>query len=327
LSLSKKNSVKKTGILLALLTGTTIVNAQVKPTEFTPYEQSIKGTAVKFNLVPIPAGSFSMGSPATEKGRKPDEGSQVEVTLDAFWMGTHEVTHDEFLVFFDDDNTSRNEDVDAVTRPTAQYIDLSWGMGKQGGFPANSMSHHTAMMYCHWLYLKTGVFYRLPTESEWEYACRAGTKTAYYFGDDPKEIGQYAWFAGNSGEKYQKVGQKKPNAWGLFDMIGNVSEWTLDQYTPDYFTKIADKPVNPRIGPSTKYPKSVRGGGYLDQPAVMRSAARNKSEPAWNKRDPQIPKSKWWLTDGMSVGFRVVSPLKQPTPAEAEAYYSQYISL
>jgi formylglycine-generating enzyme required for sulfatase activity len=327
LSLSKKYSVKKTGILLAILTGTTILSAQVKPTGFEPYEQSINGTAVKFKLVPIPAGSFTMGSPATEKDRKPDEGAQAKVTLDAFWMGIHEVTHDEFLVFFDDDNTSRNEDVDAVTRPTAQYIDLSWGMGKQGGFPANSMSQHTAMMYCHWLYLKTGVFYRLPTEAEWEYACRAGTATTWYFGDDSKVIGEYAWFAGNSSEKYQKVGQKKPNAWGLFDMIGNVSEWTLDQYTADYFTKLAANPVNPRIEPSTKYPKTVRGGGYLDQPAAMRSAARNKSEPAWNKRDPQIPKSKWWLTDGMSVGFRVVSPLKQPTQAEAEAYYSQYISL
>lgn len=319
--------MKKTGILLAFLTSATLVKAQVKPTGFEPYEQSIEGTAVKFKLVPIPAGSFLMGSPETEKGHKPDEGPQTEVKLDAFWMGIHEVTHDEFLVFFDDDNTSRNEDVDAVTRPTAQYIDLSWGMGKQGGFPANSMSQHTAMMYCHWLYLKTGVFYRLPTEAEWEYACRAGTKTAWHFGDDPKLIDQYAWFAGNSGEKYQKVGQKKSNAWGLFDMIGNVSEWTLDQYTPDYFTKIASEPVNPRIPPSTKYPKSVRGGGYMDQLPATRSAARNKSEPAWNKRDPQIPKSKWWLTDGMSVGFRVVSPLKQPTPAEAEAYYSQYISL
>ncbi|RYZ33667.1 MAG: hypothetical protein EOP49_35570 [Sphingobacteriales bacterium] len=106
-----------------------------------------------------------------------------------------------------------------------------------------------------------------------------------------------------------------------------LSEWTLDQYTPDYFKTVATQSADPRIPPSTKYPKSVRGGGFTDKPDLMRSAARLKSEPAWNKRDPQIPKSKWWLTDGMSVGFRVVSPLQQPTPEEAKAYYEQYISL
>jgi formylglycine-generating enzyme required for sulfatase activity len=319
--------VKKTGFLLAGFATAQLLTAQVKPTEFKPYEQTVKGTAVKFKLVPIPAGTFTMGSPATEKNRNTDEGPQQQVTLSAFWMGVHEVTHDEFLSFFDDESTSRNDEVDAVTRPTAQYIDLSWGMGKQGGFPANSMSQHTAMMYCHWLYQKTGVFYRLPTEAEWEYACRAGTKTPYYFGNDAKLIDEYAWHAGNSKQKYQKVGQKKPNAWGLYDMLGNVSEWTLDQYIPGYFTKIGANAVDPRIEPSTKYPKSVRGGGYTEKPELMRSATRLKSDPSWNKRDPQIPKSKWWLTDGMSVGFRVVSPLKQPTRAEAEAYYKQYISL
>ncbi|RYG06408.1 MAG: formylglycine-generating enzyme family protein [Chitinophagaceae bacterium] len=303
------------------------LSAQIKPTEFKPYEQFIQGTAVKFNLVPIPAGSFLMGSAPAEKGRKEDEGPQQKVSLAAFWMGTHEVTYDEFLTFFDDEKTSRNVDVDAVTRPTAQYIDLSWGMGKQGGFPVNSMSHHTAMMYCHWLYQKTGVFYRLPTEAEWEYACRAGSTTAYYFGDDASKLGDYAWFAANSKKKYQKVGQKKPNAWGLYDMLGNVSEWTLDQYTPEYYQQVAAKTTDPVIAPATKYSKSVRGGGYLDEAGTLRIANRNKSEPSWNKRDPQIPKSKWWLTDGMSVGFRVVSPLEQPTPAEAEAFYKQYISL
>lgn len=319
--------MKKKGLLIAVLAASGYVNAQVKPTEFKPYEQTVKGTAVKFNLVPIPAGSFTMGSPETEKGRGADEGPQQKVNISAFWMGTHEVTHDEFLSYFDDDAVSRNEDVDAVTRPTAQYIDLSWGMGKQGGFPANSMSQHTAMMYCHWLYLKTGVFYRLPTEAEWEYACRAGTTTAWYFGDDPKQLGDYAWFLGNSKNKYQKVGQKKPNAWGLYDMIGNVSEWTLDQYSPEYFKTVSAQATDPRIPPATKYPKTVRGGGFTEKPDLTRSAARLKSEPAWNKRDPQIPKSKWWLTDGMSVGFRVVSPLQQPTKEEAEAYYQQYISL
>src|SRR5690349_18476697 len=218
-----------------------------QPKQFEAYSTTIPASEISFKMVPIQAGSFNMGSPATEKNRAADEGPQKMIELSAFWMGEKEVTHDEFLLFFNDESLERNSEVDAVTRPTAQYIDLSWGMGKQGGFPANSMSQHTAMMYCHWLYLKTGVFYRLPTEAEWEYACRAGTTTPWYFGSDPKVIDEYAWHAGNSKDKYQKVGQKKPNAWGLYDMLGNVSEWTLDQYMPDYFTKIAANPANPRI--------------------------------------------------------------------------------
>jgi formylglycine-generating enzyme required for sulfatase activity len=322
LSHFKMICVKKTGLLIPLLASYCFATAQ---DDFKPYETMIKGSNVKFRMVPVPEGSFMMGSAATEKGRRPDEGPQQKVQLEAFWMGAHEVTYDEFLLFFEDESTSRNSDVDAVTRPTPQYIDLSWGMGKQGGFPVNSMSHRTALMYCRWLYQKTGVFYRLPTEAEWEYACRAGTSTAYYFGNDPKLLDQYAWHAGNSKNKYQKVGQKKPNAWGLYDMLGNVSEWTLDQYREDYFKTIGSGAVNPVIQPGNTYPKTVRGGGYTEKAPDLRAAARGKSDPSWNKRDPQIPKSKWWLTDAASVGFRLVRPLKQPTAKEAEAFYNQYI--
>jgi Uncharacterized conserved protein len=292
---------------------------------FQPYEETIPGSTVKFTMTPIPAGSFTMGSPEGAPNRKPDEGPATTVRLDAFWMGAREVTYDEFLLFFNDEGTSRDSEVDAVTRPTPQYIDLSWGMGKQGGFPVNSMSHRTAMMYCRWLYKKTGHFYRLPTEAEWEYACRAGSTTTYYFGDDEKKLGDYAWFAANSKNKYQKTGQKKPNAWGLYDMLGNVSEWTLDQYKEDYFKTIGSDAANPVMVPTVIYPRSVRGGGYLDKADALRCASRQKSDPSWNKRDPQMPKSKWWLTDGMAVGFRLVRPAKQPTPEEAEAFYKKYL--
>jgi formylglycine-generating enzyme required for sulfatase activity len=292
---------------------------------FTPYETTIPGSTVKFSMVPIPAGSFTMGSPASEAQRKSDEGPQKKVRVDAFWMGVREVTYDEFLLFSNDENTSRDSEVDAVTRPTPQYIDLSWGMGKSGGFPVNSMSHRTALMYCRWLYQKTGQFYRLPTEAEWEYACRAGTTTAYYFGDDVKQLKDYAVYKENSKTKYSRTGQKKPNAWGLYDMLGNVAEWVLDQYKEDYLAQLADSAANPVTQPETTYPRSVRGGGYLDEPALLRCAARSKSEPAWNKRDPQIPKSKWWLTDGMEVGFRLVRPAKAPTAEEADAFYKKYL--
>jgi formylglycine-generating enzyme required for sulfatase activity len=311
-------------ITVVLLAGVQLLMAQEAPA-FTNYEETIPGSTVKFSMVPIQAGSFSMGSPASEANRKPDEGPQREVKLDAFWMGTREVTYDEFLLFFNDENTSRDSEVDAITRPTPQYIDLSWGMGKQGGFPVNSMSQRTALMYCRWLFQKTGIFYRLPTEAEWEYACRAGAKTAFYFGDDAQQLKDYAWYSVNSKNKYQKVGQKKPNAWGLYDMLGNVAEWTLDQYKEDYFNNVGEGDVNPLIEPETTYPRAVRGGGYLDAADKLRCAARSKSEPAWNKRDPQIPKSKWWLTDGMEVGFRLVRPVKPPSAAEADAFYKKYL--
>lgn len=294
--------------------------------EFQAYEETIPGTTVKFTMNPIPEGNFVMGSNAQEKQRRPDEGPARKIWISAFWMGVHEVTHDEFLIFFNDQKTSRNSDVDAVTRPTPQYIDLSWGMGKQGGFPTNSMSQQTALMYCRWLYKKTGNFYRLPTEAEWEYACRAGSTTAYPFGNDPALLTQYAWYAANSNNKYQKVGQKKANAWGLYDMLGNVAEWTLDQYDASYFTRITDGSANPVIPPGTRYPKTVRGGGYTDKADAMRCASRSKSDPSWNKRDPQIPKSKWWLTDAASVGFRIVRPLKQPPAEEIDKFYNKYLN-
>ncbi|WP_153798745.1 formylglycine-generating enzyme family protein [Foetidibacter luteolus] len=298
--------------------------AQNSVGDFKPYETTIPGSTVKFTMTPIPAGSFDMGSSDKDPLHKPDEGPQKQVTVDAFWMGVHEVTYDEFLLFFNDQATSVNSDVDAVTRPTPQYIDLSWGMGKAGGFPVNSMSQMAAATYCRWLYKKTGVFYRLPTEAEWEYASRAGKTTAYYFGDDSASLGDYGWFAGNSGLKYHKVGEKKPNAWGLYDMLGNVAEWTLDQYDENYFTTIGDNPKNPLVPAEKRYPRSVRGGGYLENAGALRCASRDKSIASWNRRDPQIPKSKWWLTDGMQVGFRLVRPLVQPSADEIEAFYKNY---
>lgn len=324
LETQKKYSVKSRILLLSLSFIVAQVDAQTNSTPFKTYNQKIPESSLEYTFVPIQGGTFTMGSPATEKNRKTDEGPQKQVTLSPFWMGTHEVTHDQFALFFRDENLSQGSKVDAVTRPTAQYIDLSWNMGKDGGFPVNSLSVDAAMMFCRWLYEKTGVFYRLPTEAEWEYACRAGSKTTFFFGNDPAVIGQYAWTKANSKGKYQKVGQKKPNAWGLYDMLGNVAEWTIDQYTKDYFT-VADT-IDPLIKPTSRYPRSVRGGSYLDDlSSAFRSAARRNSVVEWNVRDPQIPKSRWWLTDGMFVGFRIVRPLLQPSKEEIENFYKLYL--
>jgi formylglycine-generating enzyme required for sulfatase activity len=174
-----------------------------------------------------------------------------------------------------------------------------------------------ARTFCNWLSAKTGRYYRLPTEAEWEYACRAGTTTAYSFGDDPAQLADHAWSFDNSNEKYHPVGQKKPNPWGLFDMHGNVAEWVLDQHDTQFYAKQADGVAdNPLNTPTTLDPRVVRGGSWDDDPEMLRSAARGKSTPDWKQRDPQIPKSIWYSTDAPFVGFRIVRPLREPNAEE-----------
>ena len=168
---------------------------------FKKYEQSIPGSSVKFSMIAIPAGTFAIGSSGKDKMKEEDEIPQHTVTLSPFWMGAYEVTFDEFNLFFNDISLSQNIPTDAVTRPSSPYIDMTLGMGKEGGFPANSMQQFGALMYCKWLYKKTGIFFRLPTEAEWEYACRSGTTTVYPFGDDASKLDEYAWYAGNSENK------------------------------------------------------------------------------------------------------------------------------
>jgi len=295
--------------------------------DFKAYEQSISGTGVKFKMVPIPAGTFIMGSSYAEAGRDEDEGPQKKVELSAFWMAANEVTFAEWDAFFKNMDVPQTKAiaVDAVSRPTAQYIDLTWGMGRDGKQPTNSMSQSATIMYCKWLYTQTGVFYRLPTEAEWEYACRAGSTTAYSFGNEPAALKEYGYFKDNSGGKFHNVAQLKPNAWGLYDMLGNLSEWTLDQYDPQAYQKTADKAKNPLTPPGPRYPRVVRGGSYLAEAKESRCANRISSLADWNKRDPQIPKSRWWLTDGMTVGFRLVRPIQQPSKEEIEKFFVQYL--
>jgi len=198
---------------------------------------------------------------------------------------------------------------------------MSFGMGKDG-FPAISMTQHAANKYCHWLSAKTGHFYRLPTEAGWEYACRAGTTTAYSFGDDPAQLEQYAWSEQNSDFKYQKVGKKKPNPWGLYDMHGNVAEWCLDQYEPSYEEFKDAVTTDPWTRATKPYPHSVRGGSFDDEAAKLRSAARRFSDKSWKMRDPQLPKSIWWLTDAQFLGFRIVRPLAVPSAEELQKYWT-----
>lgn len=287
-----------------------------------PYAVTLPGTTVSFNMVPVPAGTFNWGSPLAEKGRQADEGPHQQVQIAAFWMGAHEVTFDEYDVYADAEK-DKTPIPDGMTRPSPPYIDLTLGMGKQGGFPANSMSQYGALMYCRWLYAKTGIFYRLPTEAEWEYACRAGATTVYPFGNDSTVLKKYGWYATNSGGRYHKVGELQPNAWGLYDMLGNVAEWTLDQYDESYLTQAPA--TDPWRQPTARTPRSIKGGNYQDDAAHLRSAARLKSDPNWNRRDPQIPKSKWWNADAPFIGFRIVRPVKQPTKEEADQFFADVL--
>ena len=295
-------------------------------TSFKAYDQLIAGSSLKFQMLPIKGGGFTMGSPENEKGRDADEGPQKKFLISPFWIGAFEVTHDEFNIFFKDANTSQNSNVDAITRPSPQYVDLSWDMGREGGFPVNSMQQRTAVMYCKWLYDKTGIFYRLPTEAEWEYACRAGTTSKYFFGDNEDELEKYAWYNKNSNAAYHRVGQKQPNAYGLYDMLGNVAEWVVDQYDENYFTKMKDVNRDPELKPTARHPRLLKGGAYSDNATELRCANRTKWLPEWNRRDPQIPKSKWWLTDAPFAGLRLVRPFKQPSAEEIEKFFTLYLS-
>ncbi len=287
--------------------------AKAQPTKAgASYDVTIPNTVVKYQMAAIPAGEFQMGSSAADAPK--DEQPVHPVRVDAFWMQAHEITWDAYLLFMFADQAkeaaSPDALVDALSRPTAPYVEMSFGRGKIN-FPAISMTQHAANKFAEWLSAKTGEYYRVPTEAEWEYACRAGAATPM----DPSALGEVAWFAANSptkefpGGTYHNVGTKKPNAWGLYDMLGNVMEWTLDQYAP----YSAARQENPWVRATKPYPHAVRGGSWNDPAARVSCTARVPSDPLWKKQDPQLPKSIWYMTDAQWVGFRLVRPATLPS--------------
>lgn len=296
-----------------LLTSPAPVGSQ---SELKAYTETIPGTEVTFDMVAIPGGTFTMGSPATEAGRREDEGPQHEVKIAPFWMGKHEVTWDEYDRYAFGPKTPPKQPIDGpvvVTSPTPPYADESHGYGK-GRQPVIAITWHAAVGYCRWLSEKTGKTYRLPTEAEWEYAARAGSKTPWSFGADGSKGGEYAWSSENSDAKPHPVGRKKPNPWGLHDIHGNVAEWCIDQFVPDYYQtldlkKIALGPV--KLPGEYRYSHVVRGGTWDDEIGKLRSATRRGSEGDWSLRDPQDPQSIWWHTEATMVGFRIVRPLNE----------------
>lgn len=304
-----------------------------------PYTGIVPGTEVKFEMVPIPGGIVRVGSPDSEPGRQAQEGPQFEVEVGPFWMGKYEVTWSEYQRFMalyevfkqfqaqqvrqvNSDNT-----IDAITAPTPLYeASHTYKKGQDLRHPAVTMSQYAAKQYTKWLSLTSGLFYRLPSEAEWEHACRAGTTTAYSFGDDPSQLDDYAWHAGNSGEQLNHVGLKKPNPWGLYDMHGNVAEWTLDELFEDGYARFPARRLKGDEGigwPTRLFPRVVRGGHWASPPAECRSASRLGSHKLWRDIDPNLPKSPWWFTDdpARGIGMRLMRQLEIPDRATREKFW------
>lgn len=247
----------------------------------TPFKQEIPVAAYQIEMSPIPGSRDGKIKP--------------------FYISRHEITWDAFDVFvfnLDVEQASLSEiDADIVTRPSKPYIPPDRGFGHEG-FAAISVHYKNVQEFCDWLSVRTGRLYRLPTEDEWEHAARAGGDPKSKYGSiAPEALGDHAWYAANSSEAPKPVGTKRPNAWGLYDMFGNVQEWVVG-----------------RDGkPTTK-------GGAFDDPseelAITKSAVQEKS---WNSTDPQVPKSKWWMSDAPFQGFRIVCEMKDGAPAKYEA--------
>jgi formylglycine-generating enzyme len=307
-----------------------IYNEPAKISKFENFTEKIPGTSVSFEMVALPGGSFRMGSPQNEPLRKADEGPVRKVILSRFWIAKTEVTWDEYLAFFratgsqgrTEGQVVSKKNVDAISGATPPWgaPDQGWGKGSR---PAITMSWHAADVYCKWLSKVTGKKYRLPTEAEWEYACRGGTQTPYFFPGDPKKftsegflkkifgadtatIGSLAVYKANSLSKTKEPSAVKTNPFGLKNMSGNVSEFCLDYYSPDTYKLDTIAAVNPR-GPVKGIEHVIRGGSFKSDARDVRSAARDYTRTkAWLMTDPQMPKSVWWYSDCIDVGFRVV---------------------
>lgn len=291
--------------------------------KFEDFTEFVPQSGVSFDMVAIPGGTFNMGSPEKEAFHKADESPVHEVQVKSFWMGKAEVSWDEYETFYVQTATEGRTDtrmvltnVDAITGPTPAYgnPDQGWGRGKR---PAITMTFYAANVYCKWLSKITGKKYRLPTEAEWEYACRAGTDGPYFFNGDPKKytknrlwnkvfgadtttINSFVIYANNSHGRTQPFSAVHPNPFGLYNMLGNVREFCSDWYDAAAY---AQYPAVPQSG----LEHVVRGGSFKSDAADIRCATRDFTRhDAWMMTDPQMPKSLWWYSDCDDVGFRVV---------------------
>ncbi|MHC4239873.1 MAG: formylglycine-generating enzyme family protein [Planctomycetota bacterium] len=266
------------------------------PKTYTETVTSKRGESISFEMVGVPGGTFVMGSPKNEVGSEDDERPPHKVHVAPFYVCATETTLELFQAYYE-------ETMDAA------YGDLTMGYGKM--HPAMGMTWHNATTFCKWLSRKTGRQYRLPTEAEWECACRAGTTKVFCCGNDPDRLADFTWYKANSDGETHEVGKKKPNAWGLYDMSGNVREWVKDFYSPEAYKNSVNKsPAVDPEGPTIGKVHVARGGDYRSPTEELRCAARAFEEKWWRSGDPQIPKSKWWLPQMDFIGFRIARSIE-----------------
>ena len=257
----------------ALIAGAALTSrAQQPAAKLQPFVETLPGALVKIRMIPIPGGTVKIRNQA--------------VSVKPLWMARTETPWEAFDAFIASGQPSpaygQGEiPPDAIARPSKSFHlpDLGWG---HNGYPSINVSYLSAQMFCRWLSSVSGKKYRLPTEAEWELACRAGATGVWKI--DKATLQKTAWYAGNSDGVTQPVGKKLPNKFGLYDMLGNPGEWATD---------LEGKPV-------------LCGGTFLDGINGMIPGMRRRWQPKWQETDPQFPKSRWWLADGKFVGFRIV---------------------
>ncbi|WP_442481375.1 formylglycine-generating enzyme family protein [Aeoliella sp. SH292] len=327
-----------------------------------PYTERVPGTEIDIEMIPVPGGEFTFGSSADDEARGEFELDEVKVKLPPFWIAKHELTwgaywpymklNDDFAKLQEikqkltDKDASKAEaakgvvaaspaiaaaietqvePVDGITAPTPLYDPgTTYEFGQEEKLPAATMTPYAAMQYSKWLSATTGTQYRLPTEAEWEYAARAGSKNVYPGGDDASNIGDFAWYTDNSDYSTHEVGALAPNAWGLYDMFGNVAEMVIDEYNEEL-----ERPEGKTLSwaEAVNWAKSndmrICRGGFFDAEAdACRVTSRFYTEEAvWKGSDPNAPLSPWWFADYPSsgVGMRLVrsyEPLDTETIAK-----------
>jgi formylglycine-generating enzyme required for sulfatase activity len=268
--------------ILVWTTPFSVQSANVNPNILapgTPYQETVPGSGYVFEMLPVPVGSIEMDDPATP-------GAKKSVEIKPVWICKTETTWDMYDPYLAASVVEGKErkgmtDVDGVSGPTKPYVPPDLGFG-HSNYAVILVSHHAATEYCRWLGAKTGHNYRLPTEAEWEYICKAGNGACPTL--DETTLDPIGWFKKNSERKTHPVASKLPNAWGVHDMFGNVLELC---------DGLDGKPVG-------------RGGSFKSKLEDVGACVRIPETPAWNNTDPQIPKSIWWLSDGPFIGFRIV---------------------
>jgi formylglycine-generating enzyme required for sulfatase activity len=263
-------SLRRRNVFFTLILCTILLTVGGAAPEGKSFQEKIPAGMSSFEMILIPAGEVKL------------PGDKEAVKIKPFYMSKYEVTwemYDPFMLRADLTEKQKVEGVDAQSRPSKPYGTVK-DFG-DAGYPCVYPHISGVKEFCKWMSARTGKKYRLPTEAEWTYACRAGGEA----GPLPKdELDKVAWFEGNSDEKPHPVGKKQPNAFGLYDMLGNLAEWVV---RADGTTVIA-------------------GGAWTDAADEVSCHARKEYSEDWQSSDPQSPKSKWWLSDGTFVGFRIV---------------------